>query len=85
MWRPTIANCLIWALWMLLRRGGGIKAYRSHYGWWPHFLWESETGETYEYVPPTRVQLHGWQQVVPLRILLFRGVVKLAGRYEEVG
>ena len=83
MWAPAICNCLIWALYMVVRYGGGIKAYRSHYGWWPHFLWESPGGATYEYVPPERIRLTGWRQAFPIRIFLFRGEIRKAGVYRE--
>lgn len=84
MWQPKISNCLIWALYQVARHGGGIKAYRSHYGWWPHFCWEAPDGETWEYVPPVRVRLTGWRQVLPVRIMLFRGTVRLVDEVQKI-
>jgi hypothetical protein len=33
------SNCLIFAVWRFLRRGGYLIMRRSRHGWWPHILW----------------------------------------------
>lgn len=49
---PTVfgySNCLVFALWRWVTRGGYLLMRRSRWGWWPHFLW----AETLE---PLRVE-----------------------------
>lgn len=69
---------------MVFTRKGAIKAHKSEYGWWPHFLWEDINGETWEYVPPIKVRVRGISQIFPIRIVLFRGIIKKAGIYKKL-
>lgn len=66
-----MSNCLFWALRQWWERGGYIIARRSHYGWWPHFLW-SEDLETLEQFHP-----HGDKEQGKYPPCLFHGHVKI--------
>lgn len=35
----SVSNCLIFAVWRWITRGGYLILRRSHHGWWPHILW----------------------------------------------
>jgi hypothetical protein len=65
-----MSNCLLFALRRWLRRGGYVIPRRSHYGWWPHFLWSPDLKRFWEYTPPKPNQY----LLVPPP--LFRGVIK---------
>lgn len=47
------SNCLIFALWRWITRGGYLVIRRSHYGWWPHIIWceHLHDAEIEHYVP----------------------------------
>ncbi len=47
----TRSNCLLWALSRWFRLGGYLVVRRSHYGWFPHFLWLAPSGELRSFVP----------------------------------
>ena len=46
-----MSNCIIFALRRWLQRGGFVVARKSHYGWWPHFLWSPDLRKFQEYTP----------------------------------
>ena len=46
-----VSNCLIYALLKLYREGGYVLMRKSFYGWWPHFLHMSATGEVTHFSP----------------------------------
>jgi len=48
-----MSNCLIFALGRWYKFGGYIVARKSHYGWWPHFLWSADLITFEHYVPDT--------------------------------
>ncbi len=71
LWTPRRANCLIWALWMQLSRGGYVCWRQSLYGWWPHATWSADARVWWEYIPlHFSGHLKWWQ--VP-RLILFLG------------
>jgi hypothetical protein len=46
-----VSNCLIWAFRRFFIRGGYVIFRKSHYGWWPHFLWSPDLKTFYDYQP----------------------------------
>lgn len=44
-------NCLLFAVAMWWRHGGFVIVRKSHYGWWPHFLWSADLITFLEYTP----------------------------------
>lgn len=50
--RPAFrSNCLVYVLRQWWRHGGYVVCYRSHFGWWPHFLWSADLKQFYEFMP----------------------------------
>ncbi len=48
----TLSNCLFYAVKQLYSNKGGYLIIRkSHYGWWPHFLYSKDLEEFEEYTP----------------------------------
>jgi hypothetical protein len=47
-------NCLFFAIHCLWSCGGYLIVRKSHFGWWPHFLWSPDLVEFWEYVPLVR-------------------------------
>ena len=78
LWRPRFANCLIWATWMQLSRGGYVCCRQSWYGWWPHALWSADSLVWWEYVPLNFSGRLRWWQVPWL--VLFRGQPRIVER-----
>lgn len=64
-----VSNCLIYALLKLYHEGGYVLMRKSFYGWWPHFLHMSMTGEITHYSPERKRR-----RLLPP--LLFRGRVR---------
>jgi hypothetical protein len=65
-----VSNCIIFAVWRVIRRGGYIVVRKSRWGWWPHVLWSPDL-KTFEEYQPIQPNHH---LVVPPPI--YRGVVK---------
>jgi hypothetical protein len=80
LWKPYIANCLIWAIGMQLSRGGWVCWRKSHYGWWPHAIWSIDRKLWWEYLPVNFSGRLRWWQV--LWIVLFRGQPRAVERGE---
>lgn len=78
LWLPPYANCLIWALWMQLSRGGWVCWRKSRYGWWPHAIWSIDRKVWWEYLPLNFSGRLKWWQV--LWIVLFRGEPRMIVR-----
>jgi len=76
-----VSNCLIFALWRWVTRGGYLILRRSHHGWWPHVLWSSHlrNAEIEHYVP-RRYSQH----FAPFHKILFRGDVSRADRLKPM-
>jgi len=71
------SNCLIWALWQKLTKGGWIYAEKSEFGWWWHFAWTPDRIRYWCYVPvwpKAWWTARWWRRYVPPP--LFRGMVK---------
>ena len=78
LWHPRYANCLIWATWMQLSRGGYVCWRQSWYGWWPHAVWSLDGKTWWEYLPLHFAgQLRWWQA---LWLVLFRGEPRIVER-----
>lgn len=71
LWRPYIANCILWAWVMQLRLGGYMCWRQSRYGWWPHAAWSLDGRCWWEYLPRNFAGRLKWWQV--LWLVLFRG------------
>lgn len=78
LWRPSIANCVIWALVMQWRCGGYVCWRQSWHGWWPHAVWSSDGHTYYEYLPKHFAGRLMWWQVP--RVLLFSGEPRRVAR-----
>jgi hypothetical protein len=65
-----MSNCLFFALGHWWKRGGYFIVRRSHYGWWPHFLWSSDLAVFEQYAPLSGGRLRWFPP------LLFKGHVK---------
>ena len=66
-----VSNCLIWALWQFLRKGGYIIFQQANPPWpkWvPHCLWSPDLHEFWEFGTPLDANRPSFP--------LFRGVVK---------
>ena len=78
LWTPHRANCLLWAIWMQLSRGGYVCWRKSWYGWWPHAVWSLDGKTWWEYLPLHFAgQLRWWQA---LWLVLFRGEPRIVER-----
>ena len=64
------SNCLIFALAHWFRDGGYLIVRRSHWGWFPHFLWSQDL-KVFEEFTPLR---HAKYRLCPP--LLFTGYVR---------
>jgi len=64
------SNCLIFAIQHLFKCGGFIIARKSHYGFWPHFLWSKDLKE-FEEFHPLGAKHHRW-----FPPLIFRGYIR---------
>jgi hypothetical protein len=64
------SNCLFFAFFRWLTRGGYIVVRQSHYGWWPHFLWSPNLIEFEEFEPVREKQ----NRIFPP--LVFRGYIR---------
>ena len=45
------SNCLAYALARWWLDGGYVIMRKSHYGWWPHFLWSKDLKRFVEFQP----------------------------------
>lgn len=72
-WR--YGNCLIHALIMWVRFGGYLVVRKSRHGWWPHFMWAKDLGDTQivEFTPEKKVLLSDLIHVPPP---IFKGYVR---------
>jgi hypothetical protein len=48
---PFWSNCFAYAVGQWWAHGGYVVVYRSHFGWWPHFLWSPDLKTFYEFMP----------------------------------
>ena len=48
-----MSNCLLFALAKWWKHGGYVIIRKSHWGWWPHFIWckDLRDAEIEQYVP----------------------------------
>jgi hypothetical protein len=67
---PSISNCLFFAVSRWLKYGGYVIVRKSHYGWWPHFLWSQDLLSFEEYSPA----IPNHHLLIPPP--LYRGVIK---------
>jgi hypothetical protein len=65
-----VSNCIIWAFCRFFTRGGYVLCRKSHYGWWPHFLWSPDLKTFYDYQP----EVPNHHLLIPPP--LYRGVVR---------
>lgn len=81
-----LSNCLVFALWRWMTRGGYLVVRRSRFLWVPHFLW----------VPPGGLEQAKVEHFVPIkpssgrpwavwRAVMFRGRVRYCDRVECAG
>ena len=71
-------NCLLFALWRWVTRGGYLILRRSHHGWWLHVLWSPDLRDARleHYVPRAYARpWWAWGHKV-----LFRGTVSREDR-----
>lgn len=67
------SNCLIFAFNKWRKEGGYVAMRRSHFGWWPHFIWVRHLRNAeIEHLIPKAERL----TVEPVQKLLFDGEVK---------
>jgi hypothetical protein len=52
------SNCLIFALKHWWEKGGYLIIRKSHYGWWPHFLWSADLKTFEQFTPLRKAQRH---------------------------
>lgn len=72
-----VSNCLFFVLAKLWRRGGYLIIRKSHFGWWPHFIWSPDLVEFQEFTPPVHYP-------VILPPILFKGVTLITTADQQV-
>ena len=72
-----MSNCFFYAVGRWWREGGYFVVRRSHFGWWPHFLWSPDLVTFYQYGPA--VPNHHLRCPPPI----FHGVVRQHGAPEQ--
>ena len=65
------SNCLLWAIYTFLRRGGFLIISKSEWGWWPHIMWTPDMRTCHQFEPDhKRRRGRLWPPIV------YRGYIK---------
>lgn len=72
-----VGNCLPFALYRWFTRGGYLVIRRSHFGYWPHFIWCSDLRDAQieHWVPRKRLSRFRILEVL-LKLFPFPGYIK---------
>lgn len=46
-----VSNCLIFVLYQWFTKGGYVVVRRSHWGWFPHFIWSADLKRFQQFTP----------------------------------
>lgn len=77
-------NCVVWALWKRLTKGGHIHVSKSPAYWYiPRVLWSPDKKNWYYFCPYKRTNTPNFlQNLFPIHTLLFKGrVIKVHDPY----